>query len=119
MDGQFIPVKDCETLVGEAVYTTGTHTRNSLAKTRAECAETTMGAVTHAPGARRQWILVSSGAAIPQLLSSIQWTRPTVETIERLRRKTVRIHWGNARGHLCHPTAELTDQATGWCPANC
>ena len=101
MSGQHLPIQDCDVLVGEPVFTTGAHARNNLAKKRAECTETTMDIIAHSMGSRRQRTMVASGAAIPQLLHSIQWTRPTVECLERLRRKTVRIHWGNNRGTRC------------------
>ena len=101
LNGQAFPLTACDVLVGEPIFTTNSHMRNGLAKQRALLSERTLDACLFAPGARRCRIAVADGAAIAQALTSIQWSRPSTEILLRLRRKKLRLHWGNNRGTRC------------------
>ena len=99
--GAKIPINACETLVGEPVFTTKTHCRNMLANQRGMCALQTMDTCSRAPAPRAALGEVADGAAIPQILTSVQWSRPNTELLLKLRRAKVRITWGNNRGTRC------------------
>ena len=39
--------------------------------------------------------------ALPQMLTSVLWTRPSTEKLLKLRRARVKIKWGNNRSTRC------------------
>ena len=61
----------------------------------------TLEVCLRAPASRRALSTVADGAAIPQMLTSIQWSRPNTELLLKLRRARVRLVWGNNRGTRC------------------
>ena len=99
--GAKIPISACETLVGEPVFTTKTHCRNSLANQSGMCALQTLDTCSRAPAPMSALGEVADGAAIPQMLASVQWSRPNTELLLKIRRARVRITWGNNRGTRC------------------